>query len=77
MRCGDCKYWRRELRYSMHSMTHRSETYGACSCTKLVEAGCFDDLPTDTLRYYPHYEDGASLYTGEDFGCVHFEEESQ
>jgi len=66
MKCKDCKFWRRNTDSDPVFM-------GDCSSDKFVYAT--DDEPEkDGLSYGDYEEYSAFFSTGEDFGCIHFEE---
>lgn len=63
--CKGCKHW--------HKGAHQppEDWAGYCGCPK------FQEEPTGVLRdgvaYWPMYDIGAVLQTGENFGCIHWE----
>lgn len=65
--CKTCKWWGEPTSGGMVKKTHR-----AClNDDKIGEEAREGDL--DTLVY--PYDEGAYLYAGPDFGCVHHEEQ--
>lgn len=71
-RCKNCKWWDSE-----NSSLRNNDTF-ACTNPKLGEycdvrerLGADYESASDTLEY--EYNEGGSIFTGPDFGCVHFE----
>lgn len=59
MRCKDCKHW--------VAKTHEDQN---CACPKLHYGGA---PAADELAYGDYNRYCAYLFTGPEFGCVHFE----
>jgi hypothetical protein len=65
--CKDCKHWTR-------SSGSYSEIYsGNCDSDKFIEASAGVKIPKDGLEYWDYEGYSAGFSTGEDFGCIHWE----
>ena len=63
--CKDCKFW------SRNTTSYHPIHCGQCSNEKII----YDPVapPKDGLSYYDYEGYMASILTGEDFGCIHWE----
>jgi hypothetical protein len=64
-RCKNCKYWETSLL--------NSKGAGDCCNEKFVYTG-EKKTPKDGLGYWDNEGYDAGFETGEDFGCIHWEE---
>lgn len=68
MKCSECSFWDKD-KYGVHS-----ENFGVCESGKIVNRADKNRTSTDGLSYrgddYRLF--GAAVFTGKDFGCVHF-----
>lgn len=77
MKCKDCKYWKRyEERRAIWGRlrTIASNTsYGDCKNDNFF----YKEAPKDNIKgliYYDYENYTAGFETGQDFGCIHFEQ---
>jgi hypothetical protein len=66
MHCKNCKYWERE------TDSGKEEYYGGCSNEKLVDTN-IAYIPVDGLGTHDYEGYMSGFRTGENFGCIHFE----
>jgi hypothetical protein len=82
MKCSNCKYWKRQVPTPNHIP---DEGFGDCSNPKFIYGKSdtiyypFDrtleqNYPVDALLYRDYENYMAWFETGENFGCIHFEE---
>ena len=68
MKCSECTFWNKD-RYDV-----RSDNFGVCESGKIVNRSDKNCTSTDGLSYrgddYKLFS--AAIFTGKDFGCVHF-----
>jgi hypothetical protein len=74
MRCGDCKHFRR------NTEAWEPSHAGKCESRKFedisdIYVGREQYPEKDGVAYSDSEMYGAVLYVGEDFGCIHFEEQ--
>jgi len=69
-RCKDCKHWTR------NTHKHDDKRYGDCACGELdyMPYGISDNDGDDMLTYSDYEGYSATFSTGQNFGCIHFEE---
>jgi len=65
--CKNCKWWKR-----LEGKIYPGHT-GDCNCEKWVEADGYVVCPIDGVEYWDFEGYSAGFYTGEDFGCIHWE----
>jgi len=65
--CKTCKYW------TKNNCDYEYTHLGDCDCPKWVD-GCMGDAPPDGVKYHDYEGYMAYFETGEDFGCIHWEE---
>lgn len=73
MHCKDCKHWE-PLAADDYDRMRLNQQIGYCNCEKFVYTGGFKrmTISSDVLAYQDMATDQAKLYTGADFGCIHF-----
>jgi len=76
--CGNCSYWvRTEGNRNIKSLP----ISGKCNNTeKFVYEGAIKDdrpFPDDILLYWDYEQYSAGFLTGENFGCIHWEEKNE
>lgn len=71
MKCSDCKHWERYTDKSI--IKSRGEHSGECDSDKFVNLEWADKSITDQLMYWDYESYAAGFFTGENFGCIHFE----
>ena len=70
-RCASCKAWKR---HEGETAKTRGEHNGACSSRKIIDDDYYPLIQRETDALF--YRDGeglASVSTGSDFGCIHWE----
>lgn len=76
--CKTCDYWDRRLSAKLNSDT---KFFGDCSCEHIRAEYLQSYIPTKEHKaslIAEHWGEGSeSIYTGEDFGCVHWTREEE
>lgn len=69
--CKNCKNWEREYNLNDERVPLGAKQFGRCVCPKFGELD--DKMPNDSLAALSH-DDDHDFFTGENFGCIHFEQ---
>lgn len=76
--CKDCKGWIRHTVHRLGRPLDRYTSFGTCTSLKFVDVSNLDSddkwPPKDGVAYSDNESYEAWFETGEDFGCIHFEE---
>ncbi len=70
--CKNCKFWH-ELKkvYARYYEGYLSKT--TCHCPKIIAGSRWYRRKKDQLVYYDFAGEEITFITGENFGCIHFE----
>lgn len=66
--CENCKHWEK---FTDSSGLRYYGPFGNCHSPKMVY--CERNMPSDALAYRDYEGYKAGIYTGKDFGCIHWE----
>lgn len=69
--CKRCNFWQRHSGWAEKS---RGKDNGECHCPKFIYVGDGTMINSDELGYWDADSYQAGIYTGENFGCIHFQD---
>lgn len=71
MKCKDCILWERYLGYK-----GKPEQYGTCQSDYFVDYNDYS-IPKNGVASWDYEGYRSGMFTGEDFGCIHFENKKE